>query len=178
MTATRNGPALARSFRDIVLTPTGVRFFGKRFPCSLGRAGLRIYKREGDGATPCGVHRITGVLYRADRLTSPAPWAKPIRKDDLWCDDETAPDYNQFVRAPYLFKHERLHRPDPLYDLIILTDWNYPNALPGQGSAIFLHQWRRRGYPTEGCLAFQRKHIQWIAAHAVPGTRVVIPPRV
>ena len=32
-----------------------------------------------------------------------------------------------------------------MYDLILLTDWNWPHADPGRGSAIFIHQWRRPG---------------------------------
>ena len=38
------------------------------------------------------------------------------------------------VRAPYAPSHERLKRADPLYDLILLTDWNWPQATPGHGS--------------------------------------------
>ena len=158
-----------------MLTPRGVRFLGTHLPCSIGRGGLTRTKKEGDGATPRGTHRITGLLYRPDRLPAPAPWALPIGKDDLWSDDPTAPDYNHAVRAPYGPSHEKLRRADPLYDVILLTDWNWPHAEPGRGSAIFLHQWRRPGFPTEGCLAFSRAHIRWIAANAPPGTRVIIP---
>ena len=122
-------------------------------------------KTEGDGATPRGVHRIVGLLYRPDRITAPTPWAKPIRTGDLWSDAPDDARYNQLVRAPYLHSHERLCRADPLYDLILLTDWNYPDATPYKGSAIFLHQWRRPGFPTEGCIAFSRLHLHEIAAH-------------
>lgn len=160
---------------DLVLTPRGLRFMGQLFPCTIGRGGLSATKREGDGATPRGTHRITGLLYRPDRMTCPAPWAIPIRLGDLWSDDPADPDYNQQVRAPYTPSHETLRRADPVYDLIMLTDWNWPKATPGRGSAIFLHQWRRPGYPTEGCFAFSRAHIRWIAANAPPGTRLIIP---
>jgi len=74
---------------DLVLTPTGVRFRGRRYPCTIGRGGLRAAKREGDGATPLGEHRIVGMLYRPDRMPRPAPWAVPIRPGDLWSDDST-----------------------------------------------------------------------------------------
>lgn len=159
---------------DLVLTPRGVRFGGRLFPCSIGKGGLRAHKREGDGATPLGIHHITGLLYRADRVAKPAPWAEAIGKDDLWCDDSQDAAYNQLVTAPFAASHERLRRADPLYDLILLTDWNWPKAVPGAGSAIFLHQWRRPGYPTEGCIAFARGDLHWIAARAMPGTRVIV----
>lgn len=160
---------------DIVLTPRGVRFMGRLIPCSIGKGGLTSDKREGDGATPRGEHRMTGLLYRPDRLAAPAPWARPIGKNDLWSDAPDDPAYNTLVRAPYGPSHECLRRADPLYDVVLLTDWNWPNAVPGKGSAIFLHQYRRKGYPTEGCIAFRRDHLLWVAARAIPGTRVIVP---
>ena len=160
---------------DLVLTPRGIRFLGRYFPCAIGKGGLRVTKREGDGATPVGTHRIVGMLYRADRMPRPTPWARPIGPGDLWSDDTGDRAYNHLVRAPHPFSHEKLHRADPLYDLILITDWNWPNATAGRGSAIFLHQWRRPRYPTEGCVAFRRDHMKWIARRITPGTRLIIP---
>ncbi len=159
---------------DLVLTPRGIRFAGRMLPCVIGRGGVSRAKREGDGATPAGVHRITGMLYRADRMARPAPWAVPIGPRDLWSDDTRDPAYNSRVSAPYRFSHERLRRADPLYDLVLLTDWNAARV-PGRGSAIFLHQWRRAGFPTEGCIAFSRPDLCWIVARIAPGTRVIVP---
>lgn len=160
---------------DLVLTPRGIRFLGRVFPCSVGKGGLSNAKREGDGATPTGHHRIVGMLYRADRMAAPSKWARAIGPRDLWSDDVSESRYNHMVSAPYAFSHEKLHRADPLYDLILLTDWNWPNAVPGRGSAIFLHQWRRPGYPTEGCVAFRRDHLHWISQRIAPGSWLIIP---
>ncbi len=160
---------------DLVLTRAGLRFAGRVWPCVIGRGGVRTGKCEGDGATPVGVHRVVAMLYRPDRMARPAFWAEPIGLGDLWCDDVASPAYNQLVRAPFAPSHETMRRADPLYDLVLITDWNWPEAEPGRGSAIFLHQWRRPGYPTEGCLAFRRAHIREIAALAVPGTRLIVP---
>lgn len=157
------------------LTPRGLWFAGRTYPCTIGRGGLTHNKREGDGATPRGTHRIAGLLYRADRLARPAPWALPIGPRDLWSDDADAPDYNLMVRTPYAPSHEKLRRADPLYDLVLLTDWNWPNATPGRGSAIFIHQWRRPGYPTEGCIALRRDHLHRLAPLLPPGTPLIIP---
>lgn len=161
---------------DLVLTPSGLRFLGRNFPCTIGKGGLTAHKREGDGATPIGTHRITGLFYRPDRLPRPSPWAQPVGPRDLWSDAPEDAAYNTHVTAPYAASHECLRRADPLYDLILTTDWNWPIATPYKGSAIFLHQWRRPGYPTEGCLAFARPHIHWIAQNAPPGTRLIIQP--
>ena len=158
----------------MVLTPTGLRFLGQTFPCTIGRGGIRRKKREGDGATPRGVHRLVGMLYRPDRMARPADWALPIRPGDLWSDDPRHEDYNLMVRAPYPHSHERLRRADPLYDLVILTDWNWPYPVKGRGSAIFIHQWRRPGFPTEGCIGLRREHLHWIAPRIRYETRLIV----
>ncbi len=158
----------------MVLTPRGLRFLGRVIPCSIGRGGVRAKKREGDGTTPIGVHRIIGMLYRSDRMEQPASWALPIRPGDLWSDDPEDPDYNLMVRAPHGFGHERLARADRLYDLVILTDWNWPQAEPGHGSAIFIHRWRKPGHPTEGCIALRPTDLRWIARRIRHQTRLVV----
>lgn len=150
---------------------------GRCFPCSIGKGGIRAGKREGDGATPAGTHRIVGMLYRPDRLPCPRRWAEPIGPRELWSDESGDAGYNSLVQAPYAGSHERLRRSDPLYDLVLLTDWNYPKAEAGRGSAIFLHQWRRPGYPTEGCIAFARTDLHWIAARIAPGARLIVAER-
>lgn len=160
---------------DLVLTRTGLRFMGRRYPCSIGRGGVCADKREGDGATPVGVHRLVGMLYRPDRMARPTDWALPIRPRDLWSDDPAHEDYNLMVRTPYLHSHERLRRADPLYDLVILTDWNWPRAERGRGSAIFIHQWRGPGVPTAGCIGLARGDLHRIAPLIRYETRLIVP---
>ena len=160
---------------DLVLSPGGLRFRGRTFPCAVGRGGLSSRKREGDGATPRGRHRIVGCLYRPDRIERPCGWARPIRPGDLWSDDPGLNDYNSMVRAPYPGSHEILRRSDPLYDLLLVTDWNWPRAAPGAGSAIFVHIWRGPRHPTEGCVALRRDHLSWIAARLRQGTLLIVP---
>ena len=159
---------------DLIVMPTHVRFAGRRFARTIGRGGLTDRKVEGDMATPRGTHRIVGMLYRPDRMVKPAPWAEPIGPMDLWSDDVNDPDYNQWVRAPHPFSHEALRRADPMYDLVLITDWNWPDAVAGRGSAIFIHVWRGKGRPTAGCVAFRPDHLAWIAARIHIGSRVVI----
>ncbi|WP_101067251.1 L,D-transpeptidase family protein [Roseovarius salinarum] len=161
--------------RDLVLTPSGLRFRGRTYPCAIGRGGISRAKREGDGATPAGVHRIVGLLYRPDRMARPTNWAVPLRPGDLWSDDPRDPDYNLMVRAPHGFGHERMRRADPLYDLVLVTDWNWPRAVAGRGSCIFIHQWRRPGCPTEGCIALRRDHLGAIARGLDHESRLIVP---
>ena len=161
---------------DLIITPSGVLFCGRRYPCVVGRSGVSASKQEGDGATPAGEHRIVGMLYRPDRVLPPSPWAVPIRPGDLWSDDPSMPDYNLKVSAPYSGSHETLRRADPLYDLLLLTDWNWPDAVSGCGSCIFVHQWRGPARPTEGCMALRRDHLHEIARRIQPGVRLIIRP--
>lgn len=159
---------------DIVVTPTHVRAFGRKLPRTIGKTGVTDKKAEGDGATPRGIHRLVGMLYRPDRIARPADWALPIGPKDLWSDDPTHEDYNLMVHAPYPYSHERLRRADPLYDVVLLTDWNWPYAVKGRGSAIFMHQWRRPGYPTEGCIALRRDHLHWLLPRIRHETRLIV----
>jgi len=159
---------------DLVVAPTGLRFMNRHFACNIGRGGITDNKRESDGATPRGQHRIVGMLYRPDRIAKPTDWAVPIGYSDLWSDDPNHEDYNLMVRAPYPHSHEKLRRADPLYDLVLILDWNWPQAVKGRGSAIFIHQWRRPVYPTEGCVALSRRDLHWIAPRISYQSRVYI----
>ena len=151
-----------------------LHYLGRAMPATCGRGGVCDDKREGDGATPRGILCITAVMYRPDRVKSPGPWAVPIYLGDVWCDDPAHASYNHLCRAPLLASHEQMRRADPQYDIVMITDWNWPKARPGAGSAIFLHQWRRPGAPTAGCVAVARLDMHWLAARVAPGTRLVV----
>ena len=161
---------------NMVLTPRGLRIGNRTIPCSIGLGGLTKHKREGDGSTPVGTHRIVGMLYRPDRMERPADWAIPIKPFDLWSDDVCDIDYNMMVRAPHHYSHEILRRSDPMYDLVILTNWNWPYPKKGAGSAIFIHEWRRPHAPTAGCIGLSRANLLWVAKHIRYETQLIIPP--
>ncbi len=118
---------------DLVVTRLGARFRGRRLPCAIGRGGMSGSKSEGDGATPVGVWRIVGAKYRADRVWCRADTAfplSPISPGDIWSDDPADPAYNHGLRAPgHRFSHERMRRGDRLYDLVLMTDYNWPIVL-------------------------------------------------
>jgi L,D-peptidoglycan transpeptidase YkuD (ErfK/YbiS/YcfS/YnhG family) len=126
--------------------------------CALGRSGLAVDKREGDGATPVGRFPLRRVLYRADRLSLP-PIALPtavIEPGDGWCDDPASADYNRQVRLPITASHEHLWRLDELYDMVVVLGYNDDPPVAGAGSAIFLHVARPDYAPTQGCVAVAR----------------------
>ncbi|MEO0357603.1 MAG: L,D-transpeptidase family protein [Pseudomonadota bacterium] len=159
---------------DIVVSPMGVRFSNRHFACTIGRGGLTDTKREGDGATPRGIHRIVGALYRPDRMAKPVSWAVPIALNDGWCDAPDHPDYNLRIQKPFAASHESLRRADPMYDLVLITDWNWPHAVAGRGSAIFIHAWKGPGRPTEGCIGFGATDLRWITQHLTVDSRLIV----
>lgn len=137
----------------------GIISFGPlNFQCALGRSGVRMSKREGDGATPAGHFRLQKILYNASRVRRPRsalPIAQ-IRAHDGWCDAPGDRNYNRQVRHPYGASAERLWREDELYDIIVVTDHNQRPCLRGRGSAIFIHVARDDYGPTGGCIALRR----------------------
>ncbi|MEL6792908.1 MAG: L,D-transpeptidase family protein [Pseudomonadota bacterium] len=162
---------------DLIVGRWGARFLGRRFPCAIGVGGMTSAKREGDGATPVGVHRLVDVMHRADRV--PRPISRlPVRAiggADIWSDDPRDPDYNHGLRArAHPFSHERMRRGDGLYDIVVTTDWNWPKAAPGRGSAIFVHCWKRPRKPTAGCIAFRRSDLLWIITRWERRSRLVV----
>ena len=141
-------------------------------PCALGRSGVRVGKREGDGATPFGLIRLVRAFYRPDR--GPPPWTglplERLRPKDGWCDDPAARRYNRRVARPCRASHEAMWRDDALYDVVIETDWNRSPAIPGRGSAIFMHIARDGFRPTEGCVAVSAAAMRRLLPRLGPGT--------
>ncbi|HLI10205.1 MAG TPA: L,D-transpeptidase family protein [Alphaproteobacteria bacterium] len=149
----------------------------RSFRCAIGRGGLSIAKREGDGATPVGRHPFRRLLYRPDRLARPTTRLPVDRIDraDGWCDAPTDARYNQQVRLPYPASHERLWRDDHLYDVVVVLGYNDAPIIAGRGSAIFLHVARDDYGPTEGCLALALPDLLTLLAEAGPEDGVVVP---
>jgi len=139
-----------------IVHPDGrVELRGRVWRCALGRAGVREFKVEGDGATPAGVLALRRVLYRADRVAIPraAVGREPIGEQDGWCDESGHADYNRQIRLPHPARHEELWRRDGLYDVVGVLGYNDAPVVRERGSAIFLHVARGDYAPTEGCVA-------------------------
>jgi L,D-peptidoglycan transpeptidase YkuD (ErfK/YbiS/YcfS/YnhG family) len=148
---------------------------GLRFRAAYGRAGVTARKREGDGATPCGLLPLQRVLYRADRCKIPrcAVPLEPIGPDDGWCDDPADPAYNRAVRLPYKARAEALWREDSIYDITGVLGWNTGPVVPHRGSAIFLHLATTDYAPTDGCIALAQDDLLACLAAGLTAIRVV-----
>lgn len=160
---------------DLVVNAWGARFRGRKLPCAVGKGGISREKREGDGVTPAGIWRITGGMYRADRLSPPPGLGLiPSGHRDIWSDDPADSGYNLPARGRFSpFSHELMRRGDCLYDILLFTDHNQP-ATPGFGSAIFVHIWRGTRFPTAGCVAFRKQDLLWILQGWSSRSRLVI----
>jgi L,D-peptidoglycan transpeptidase YkuD (ErfK/YbiS/YcfS/YnhG family) len=164
---------------DIQVSADGwLEWRGRRLRCALGRGGVVTDKREGDGGTPVGCWELRRVLYRPDRVASPAT-ALPvaaIAEADGWCDAPAHPDYNRPVRLPHPASCERMWRDDELYDVVVVLGHNDDPPVPGAGSAIFFHVAKPDYAPTEGCVALALPDLLWVLADAVPGDRLCVSP--
>lgn len=141
---------------------------------ALGRSGIGLLKREGDGHTPRAALRLLYGFWRSDRITRPKTRLPllPSRKTMIWCDDPKSPAYNRLSRLPLKESHETLCRSDHLYDIVIVMDWNVSSRRRGAGSAIFLHLARPGYEPTEGCIAVSERDMRRLLT--VAETRTVI----
>lgn len=165
---------------EITVEPSGFLTWARnRVRCALGRGGVRIDKREGDGATPAGAFPLRRLLFRADRLDRPVTGLSvdTIRADDGWCDDPKDPAYNRPIRLPFSASHEKLWRDDALYDLVAVIGHNDDPPVPGMGSAIFLHVAKPDWGPTEGCVALTRGDLLRLLAACDETTSIrILPP--
>lgn len=145
-------------------------------PCALGKSGLGVRKREGDGKTPVGRFELLCVYFRADRLRRPRTGLPVVQilPDLGWCDDPVHPRYNRPVKLPFEASHERMWRDDGLYDVVVVLDHNLHPPVPGLGSAIFFHCARPDYSPTAGCVAVSRQDMLKILDSCGPGTLMAI----
>ncbi|KQT52082.1 hypothetical protein ASG43_20280 [Aureimonas sp. Leaf454] len=147
-----------------------------RLRCALGRGGTSAFKREGDGATPVATMRLLHAYQPAQGIAGlrlALPTSRP-RHDLGWCDAPTHPAYNRPVRLPFAASHETIRRPDPLYDLVVVLDWNIRSRRRGCGSAIFFHVAKPGYAPTEGCVALAARDIRRLAPFLRPGASLAV----
>ena len=145
-------------------------------PVSLGRAGIRADKREGDGGTPSGRFRPVRLWWRADRLPRPASLlpARRIGRSDAWCEDPSDRRYNQHVRRSANEPGDRLQRSDRLYDMIVEIDHNTRPRVAGRGSAVFIHVAREAFAPTAGCVGLRPRDLRVLLTRLSRRTRILI----
>jgi L,D-peptidoglycan transpeptidase YkuD (ErfK/YbiS/YcfS/YnhG family) len=126
-------------------------------------------KLEGDGRAPAGLFGL-GDVTGYDAVAPPdLTLAYRAATPSLRCVDDgnAAQYYNQIVDAPDgkapWSSDEKMRRQDELYRFTVFVRHN-DARVPGRGSCVFLHVWRRPGAPTVGCTAM-----------ALPSLRALLP---
>ncbi|MBF0511745.1 MAG: L,D-transpeptidase family protein [Candidatus Omnitrophica bacterium] len=134
----------------------------------IGKNGLSLVgqKKEGDGKTPQGVYPLGPAFGYAPAINTGLSY-RQAGPNDFWVDDKNSRQYNQWVSGmPDAKSFERMRRPDGLYQYGIVIGYNRNPVIPGAGSAIFMHVWRRYNSPTSGCVAvnqrYLRKILRWL----------------
>ena len=120
----------------------------------VGRSGIvkGEAKREGDGGTPSGVHRVELAFgYEAKLATGLA--YRQATADDWWIDEPKSPSYNRWVTGKPQVSAEAMRRDDDQYEVGCVLEWNTKEPVPGRGSAIFFHVWKDPDTSTSGCVA-------------------------
>lgn len=166
-------------YTDLVVTQWYSRFMGRTFACSTGKGGIGDKRCEGDSVTPAGIWRIEYGYYRCERLIYPSKSVipfYPVRFNAGWSDDINDTAYNTPVNLPHTYSTERLCRADNVYNYILVMNYNRTPIITGQGSAVFIHCWRKPRHPTEGCVAFAPHDLRWICDNWQSCSRVVILP--
>jgi L,D-peptidoglycan transpeptidase YkuD (ErfK/YbiS/YcfS/YnhG family) len=147
-----------------------------KFKCALGKRGIGKKKREGDKITPIGTYKIFKIYYRNDRLKKINSKIKlhKINKNFAWCDDPLSEKYNQLIKLPTKFGHEKLYRRDNIYDLILVLNYNMKPVVKNKGSAIFIHLARKNYESTEGCVALKKEDLIILIKKIKKNTKVLI----
>jgi len=135
-----------------------LKYKNLKFKCALGKAGIRKKKKEGDNITPKGIYKIIKIYYRDDRIKKISSKFKLIKitKNMGWCDDPKSKKYNQLIKLPTRYSHEKFFKNDNSYDLIIILNYNINPIIKNKGSAIFIHIAKKNYKSTAGCIALKK----------------------
>jgi L,D-peptidoglycan transpeptidase YkuD (ErfK/YbiS/YcfS/YnhG family) len=161
----------------IIINKSGyLKFENLKFKCALGKAGVGKKKIEGDNITPKGTFEIFKIYYRSDRIKKMYSKIKlfKINKKMGWCDDSNSKKYNQLIKLPSKYTHEKLYRKDNVYDLIIVLNYNMIPIVKNKGSAIFIHVAKKKYKKTAGCVALKKKHLVKLIKNIKNKTKIII----
>ncbi len=125
----------------IIVKKSGyLKYKNFKFRCALGKNGIKKKIKEGDNITPKGKFKLTKIYYRQDKIKEiKCSITKiKIKKNMGWCDDPKSNFYNQQIKLPSKFGHEKLYRNDRIYDLLVVLNYNTRPIVKNKGSAIIM----------------------------------------
>jgi L,D-peptidoglycan transpeptidase YkuD (ErfK/YbiS/YcfS/YnhG family) len=161
----------------IIVNKSGrLKYKNLKFKCALGKAGIGKKNIEGDNITPKGTYRIIQIYYRKDRIKKISSSFKlnKITKSMGWCDDPSSKKYNQLIRLPTKYSHEKLYQKNNIYDLLLVIDYNMNPVVVNKGSAIFIHVAKKNYKPTAGCIALKKRDILKLIKILKLNTKILI----
>ena len=161
----------------IIINKSGyLKYNNLKFRCALGKAGVESRKQEGDNVTPKGTFKIVKIYYRSDRIKKISSRFRPIKitKNMGWCDDPNSKNYNQLIKLPTKYGHEKLHKKNNVYDLIVVLNYNMNPIIKNKGSAIFIHVANKKYKKTAGCIALKKIHLLNLIKKIKKKTKVII----
>jgi L,D-peptidoglycan transpeptidase YkuD (ErfK/YbiS/YcfS/YnhG family) len=170
-------PSLRATTAQLSLFECGNRVAGP-FRARVGIHGLSAHRHEGDGATPVGSFGIGPTIYGLDPNPGVSLGYHRLRCGDWWDGDSGSPTYNRFrhVRCgttpSFRGASEALWRQTVAYREFAFIQYNAAPAVPGRGSAIFLHD--DRGRATNGCVSLPRRQLIQVLRALRPGARITI----
>jgi len=91
-----------------------------------------------------------------------------------WCDDSRSHLYNQQIKLPNKYSHEKLFRNDNLYDLILVLNYNINPTIKHKGSAIFIHIAKNYFKKTKGCITLKKKNLIELISKIKKNTKIKI----
>ena len=161
----------------IIINKSGyLKYKGFKFKCALGKSGIGKKRKEGDNITPKGTFKILKIYYRDDRIKKIYSKIKAFKINNQmgWCDDSNSKKYNQLIKLPSKYTHEKLHRKDNVYDLVIVLNYNMSPIVKNKGSAIFIHVAKKNYKKTAGCIALKKHNLLRLIKEIKNKTKIVI----
>ena len=161
----------------IIVKKSGYLKYKKfKFRCALGKGGIKQKEREGDFITPKGKFKLIKIYYRSDRIKKISSVLKKnkIKKNMGWCDDVSSNYYNKQIKINKKISHEKLHRKDNVYDIIVVLNYNLNPIIKGKGSAIFLHVAKKNYNKTQGCIALKKNELLNLVSKIKRNTQIKI----
>ena len=161
----------------IIVKKSGyLKYKNFKFRCALGKGGIKQKEREGDFITPKGKFKLIKIYYRSDRIKKINSTLKKIKikKNMGWCDDVSSNYYNKQIKINKKISHEKLHRKDNVYDIIVVLNYNLNPIIKGKGSAIFLHVAKKNYNKTQGCIALKKNELLSLISKIKKNTQIKI----
>ena len=161
----------------IIVKKSGyLKYKNFKFRCALGKGGIKQKGKEGDFITPKVKFKLIKIYNISDLIKKINSTLKKIKikKNMGWCDDVSSNYYNKQIKINKKISHEKLHRKDNVYDIIVVLNYNLNPIIKGKGSAIFLHVAKKNYNKTQGCIALKKNELLYLISKIKKNTQIRI----